>query len=100
MVISVGTSLLLSKYHLLHSFTSKYINIRSHSLTKYPVRYNRSSSLPVCPKMALQAASLVSSAFSVRKDGTLNASSSSFKDSGLFGASITDRVKSEQSSSS
>ncbi|CAF2107304.1 unnamed protein product [Brassica napus] len=50
--------------------------------------------------MALQAASLVSSAFSVRKDGTLNASSSSFKDSGLFGASITDRVKSEQSSSS
>ncbi|KAJ0251484.1 Protochlorophyllide reductase B [Hirschfeldia incana] len=40
--------------------------------------------------MALQAASLVSSAFSVRKDGKVIASSSSFKDSSLFGASITE----------
>ncbi|AEE85342.1 putative protochlorophyllide reductase [Arabidopsis thaliana] len=50
--------------------------------------------------MALQAASLVSSAFSVRKDAKLNASSSSFKDSSLFGASITDQIKSEHGSSS
>ncbi|KAJ0263194.1 hypothetical protein HA466_0035910 [Hirschfeldia incana] len=44
--------------------------------------------------MTLQAASLVSSAFSVRKDGKLNASSSSFKNSSLFGASITEHVSS------
>nr|ACJ12925.1 protochlorophyllide oxidoreductase B [Chorispora bungeana] len=50
--------------------------------------------------MTLQAASLVSSAFSVRKDGKLNASSSSFKDSSLFGVSITDLIKSEHGSSS
>ncbi|CAN7066735.1 unnamed protein product [Brassica rapa subsp. trilocularis] len=44
--------------------------------------------------MALQAASLVSSAFSVRKDGKSNASSS-FKESSLFGASLSDQIKSD-----
>ncbi|KAF8083426.1 hypothetical protein N665_0774s0014 [Sinapis alba] len=44
--------------------------------------------------MALQAASLVSSAFSVRKDGKSNASSpSSFKESSLFGVSFSDQTK-------
>ncbi|CAN7014714.1 hypothetical protein IGI04_013296 [Brassica rapa subsp. trilocularis] len=56
--------------------------------------------------MALQVALLVSSAFSVQKDGKVNASSSSFKDSSLFGASITEhgssslRFKREHSSRS
>ncbi|XP_010438615.1 PREDICTED: protochlorophyllide reductase B, chloroplastic [Camelina sativa] len=50
--------------------------------------------------MALQAASLISSAFSVRKDAKLSASSSSFKDSSLFGASLTDQIKSDHGSSS
>ncbi|CAG7909956.1 unnamed protein product [Brassica rapa] len=44
--------------------------------------------------MALQASSLVSSAFSVRKDGKSNASSS-FKESSLFGASLSDQIKSD-----
>ncbi|XP_006280542.2 protochlorophyllide reductase A, chloroplastic [Capsella rubella] len=50
--------------------------------------------------MALQAASLVSSAFSVRKDGKLNASSSSSKDSSLFGVSLSEQTKADFVSSS
>jgi protochlorophyllide reductase len=51
--------------------------------------------------MALQAASLVSSAFSVRKDGKLNASaSSSFKESSLFGVSLSEQSKADFVSSS
>ncbi|KAL1206557.1 Protochlorophyllide reductase A [Cardamine amara subsp. amara] len=49
--------------------------------------------------MALQAASLVSSAFSVRKDGKLNASSS-FKESSVFGVSLSDQIKADFVSSS
>ncbi|KFK27036.1 hypothetical protein AALP_AA8G325700 [Arabis alpina] len=49
--------------------------------------------------MALQAASLVSSAFSVRKDGKLNASSS-IKESSLFGVSLLDQNKVNSVSSS
>ncbi|KAJ0267138.1 Protochlorophyllide reductase A [Hirschfeldia incana] len=46
--------------------------------------------------MALQAASLVSSAFSVRKDGKSNdSSSSSFKESSLFGVSLSDHFKAD-----
>ncbi|WCJ32157.1 Protochlorophyllide reductase chloroplastic [Euphorbia peplus] len=47
--------------------------------------------------MALQAASLVSSAFGLPKDG--KASSTSFKDSTLFGVSFTDHLKSDFTSS-
>ncbi|CAN8248239.1 unnamed protein product [Cochlearia groenlandica] len=50
--------------------------------------------------MALQAASLVSSAFSVRKDGKLNVSLSSLKESSLFGVSLLDQTKSVFASSS
>ncbi|XP_056851107.1 protochlorophyllide reductase A, chloroplastic isoform X1 [Raphanus sativus] len=54
--------------------------------------------------MALQAASLVSSAFSVRKEGKSNASSStsssSFKESSLFGDTLSDQIKADFVSSS
>ncbi|XP_019091631.1 PREDICTED: protochlorophyllide reductase A, chloroplastic-like [Camelina sativa] len=50
--------------------------------------------------MALQAASLVSSAFSVRKDGKLNASVSSFKESSLFGVSLSEQIRADFVSSS
>ncbi|XP_010520908.1 PREDICTED: protochlorophyllide reductase B, chloroplastic [Tarenaya hassleriana] len=47
--------------------------------------------------MALQAASLVSSAFSVRKEGKSNASS--FKESSLFGVSLPDQIRADFGSS-